>query len=295
MTTEVFQYDFATSATSSYDADGFLTVGVDNYGDAGSSPAELHHPFGFLSRPLDPQVDANGNPTLGCTLKVWDEGSRKHAMALADCTVTPNLAQCGKGDSMQYCASNAFIKCTGAGVNKGRIAIGTSDTNGSDMGILVSPVPTDGIQQFGAFGLCAFNTTGWHLKTQAGSRIDVGGIYGIQGPAASYGRYIRFTTAKCEILASTIDLGNKGAASRQPVALAQTLQLALTAIGSALAGIQEAVTALGAQPCVNGAALAIGPVSTAIGNAAAAVSAAQSAIAPAGGMPQFASATTLSA
>lgn len=290
----VFEHDFALSATSSYDGDGFLTVGIDQYGDTGADPLELHHPFGFIARPLDPSVDATGTPTNGCTMKVWTEGSRKHGMALGDPGVVPNLAQVGKGSSMQYSSAGSFVRLTGTGVNKGRIDIGTSDATGYDMGLMLDP--TAGFSQFSQYGQVKFDATGWHLNTKAGSSIDVGGVYGIPAPASQFSAYIRMTTANVQLLAPVVVLGVKRAVPRSPVALATPLAIVTAAIATAMQALQQAILALAASPSATGAPpSADGAVSAAVVELASAINSLTAASAPAPtGDPIFASATTVS-
>ena len=277
-----FEYDFAVAASSSYDADGYLSVGIDQYGNTGADPVELHHQFGFACRPLDPQVDSLGNVTNGCTMKVWTEGSRKHGMPLGDPSVVPNLALLGKGDSMQYSASGSFWKLTGQGVNKGRIAGSTSDTNGFDMGFVMDP--TSGHSLFGRYGQMSFGPTGWRLRTLAGPTITVGGVTGPGlGPA---GQFISMRAGTVRLLAPTVVLGGKGI--RSPVALATPLAAALATVSTALQSVATALTALGATPAANGVAPAAAcaqPLASAI----TAVQAAVAALAPAAaGQPTYA-------
>lgn len=113
MTPGQLKFDLGTAALSQYDADGFLGISVDHYGDnAGGPPAEGHTVFGFHSRPSDPDVDQNAQPTRGCTVLYFLEGQRWHAMPLGDPRHLP--PQLTKGGSVQYCAAaGAYAKFDG--------------------------------------------------------------------------------------------------------------------------------------------------------------------------------------
>ncbi len=99
--------DLAT--LSEYDANGFLGVQYDSFGDqpAGVEAVEALHPFGFISRPLDPDVDENGDPTHGCVaVTLWD-GDEVNVLLLSDARVQPRVPPLNKGSCAQYCGSAA--------------------------------------------------------------------------------------------------------------------------------------------------------------------------------------------
>jgi len=102
-------FDFGQAILSEYDEHGFIGLQIDHYGDnAGGQSAEAHFPYGFLSRPLDPDNDPQGQPS-GATALWWYEGDRIHAMPLCDPRVMPKLPQLGKGGSMQYGATGSHV------------------------------------------------------------------------------------------------------------------------------------------------------------------------------------------
>jgi hypothetical protein len=101
----MLEWDFGIATYSEYDADGFLGVQIDVYGEerSGCAPLEVHAPFGFGSRPLDP---AEGG--LGChALWAW-EGSHGHVWLAGDPRITAKLPKLTKGGSIQYCAAGAY-------------------------------------------------------------------------------------------------------------------------------------------------------------------------------------------
>jgi hypothetical protein len=101
----MLEWDFGVATYSEYDADGFLGVQIDVYGEerSGCTPLEVHAPFGFASRPLDP---AEGG--LGCqALWAW-EGSHGHVWLAGDPRITARLPRLTKGGSIHYCAAGAY-------------------------------------------------------------------------------------------------------------------------------------------------------------------------------------------
>ena len=106
----VFEFDLGLAMLSVYDADGFLGVQIDGIGEAqsGLQPYALHHTYGFASRPVDPDVDATGLPTAGCSVLFALEGGVGHSWLAGDPRITPKLPPLAKGGSIQYAATGAF-------------------------------------------------------------------------------------------------------------------------------------------------------------------------------------------
>jgi len=101
-------FDFAQSILSEYDEDGVLGVQLDHYGGEGHATSEVHSPFGFQARPLDPDKDASGEPGAGCAVLWWREGGQTHAMPLNDHRVRELLPKLRKGGSMMYSGSGSY-------------------------------------------------------------------------------------------------------------------------------------------------------------------------------------------
>lgn len=105
------KFDLGVAMLSEYDADGFIGIQVDLYGEqAASAPAfEGHHQYGFLSVPLDPEKDSTAQPTANaCSVLYGWEGSRGHVWLLGDPRVTTKLPKVVKGGSIQYGATGSF-------------------------------------------------------------------------------------------------------------------------------------------------------------------------------------------
>jgi hypothetical protein len=101
----MMEWDFGIATYSEYDADGFLGIQIDVYGEekSGCAPLEVHAPFGFASRPLDP-----GEGGVGChALWAW-EGSHGHVWLAGDPRITAKLPKLTKGGSIHYCARGGY-------------------------------------------------------------------------------------------------------------------------------------------------------------------------------------------
>lgn len=111
-----FEWDISIPTMSVYDADGYLGIQVEGFGDgAGVDHGEVHTPYGLISRPLDPTVDAQGRidpAKSGQALIVWD-GPRMHVIPTQDCRVIPKLPRVKKGGSMLYGATGSFMLIDG--------------------------------------------------------------------------------------------------------------------------------------------------------------------------------------
>ncbi|WP_394847407.1 hypothetical protein LZC95_08070 [Pendulispora brunnea] len=100
-------HDIGIAMLSVYDADGFLGLQVDGFGESqsGLQPYEVHGGTGgFYYRPDDPAVDSNGEPIPGqaCQVLFGTEGGRGHAWVLNDPRSLSVLPQLKKGSSIQF-------------------------------------------------------------------------------------------------------------------------------------------------------------------------------------------------
>jgi hypothetical protein len=102
---ETFAWDLGVAMYSEYDADGFLGIQMDVYGEeeSGCPALEVHGTFGFLARPRDPEPDGTGCHAL----YAW-EGDRGHVWLAGDPRVTAKLPRLKKGGSIHYCAAGAY-------------------------------------------------------------------------------------------------------------------------------------------------------------------------------------------
>jgi hypothetical protein len=107
----ILELDFGICADSGHDEDGHPEIGLDHYGPVGeaSGAKGAHvHPFGFDSRPLDPDATADSAPKTGCSALVINDGDRMNMMPLEDPRVVKKLPKQRKGGSRQYCADGNY-------------------------------------------------------------------------------------------------------------------------------------------------------------------------------------------
>jgi hypothetical protein len=108
-----FDFDLGVVRFSEYDGDGFLGIQMDAYGDddeTGAPTVELQYPFGFVSRPADPDVDPTTKLALGASVLMAADGNERHAWLASDPRTIPLLPQLQKGSSMQFGSDGSF--CT---------------------------------------------------------------------------------------------------------------------------------------------------------------------------------------
>lgn len=91
--------DLGQAILSTYDADGFLGIGIDvpGYEQSGTGVFDARFPYGTFSRPRDPDVSADQSSRLGAIVQFAFAGRDRHAWVLDDPRVTPKLPQAPKG------------------------------------------------------------------------------------------------------------------------------------------------------------------------------------------------------
>lgn len=122
--------DISIAALTKYE-DGTLLVQVALLGDGAScAPGEAYHPFGFIGRPKDPEVDPqNGTIINGGRAFYWFEGSTMHAWLGDDPRRTQKLPEVQKGGSMWYAdADGAFARYSADGTLEVRASAGKTIT-----------------------------------------------------------------------------------------------------------------------------------------------------------------------
>lgn len=100
-------FELGACVLTEFDADTFLTAQPDGLGaEARVHPYELHHPFGFASRPADAEM-ADGKVREGkaCNLLIGSIGNENHAWLGADPRYVSSFPPLKKGSAVQYCAS----------------------------------------------------------------------------------------------------------------------------------------------------------------------------------------------
>lgn len=112
--TEMFAgltFDLGIVPWTGHDVDGYPTAQHDGLGkDPGIGAYELHHPFGFISRPRDPDCDQDGKPLQGkaCHALIGKIGNDAHIWLASDPRYIPNIPQLKKGGAAMYSAPGSF-------------------------------------------------------------------------------------------------------------------------------------------------------------------------------------------
>lgn len=113
-----------------------LRFGVDRLGgkDAGGPPIESAHPFGFRSRPRDPDTDPAGEPTKGAGFLLVSLGGGDEAgFPTQDPRV--ELGDEGKGGAQLYCWTGSAVSSVTLSGNDGKVRVVAPETIvGSDAG-----------------------------------------------------------------------------------------------------------------------------------------------------------------
>lgn len=141
----MFDFDIGIGTSSAYDGNGFLGVQVQRYGGTASScpPIELMQPFGFGSRPLDPDVDSTGQPTLGCNVLYATEGDKLHAWLGPDPRLVAKQPQGAKGSSWMWSATGSLVMLDG---EKGTFQVYIPYSNGSKTATITYDLTTPGAE-----------------------------------------------------------------------------------------------------------------------------------------------------
>lgn len=254
-----------TATGSFYDADGYLGVSYDSDGSEGgglSSGAdatpiipsggtpqyETITPGGLLFRPLDPTVDANGNPNaaLSPLSLMLFEGGRGYSIPLTDPRTVVKLPPLGKGDCVLYGGGGvSCVRIVGSGKSVGRITTFTTTDgtpDGQSVYLKVWPDSFGMVAPWGNFILDANRCSLNHIAS--GARLDMGGIGGLPGPASQLSSYASISAAAISLKGTIVKLGVAGPLGYAPVfvmnAVAMTyftqLQTALGLLAATIGG-----------------------------------------------------------
>lgn len=201
---------------SEYKEDG-LHLQVDGYGEdnAGVEPAVYSHPAGFMSRPLDPELDPEGLPLplKSCQAIYYWEGGRCHVIPTADPRAVVNLPRLGKGDACMFSADGvAFVRInnTTHEITMMTSADGTKD--GPSIWLSLGP---DGLFIVTPWGRFEFSPNGFHVTHASGGRLDIGGI-GLPGPLEAVSSYATLQASVVKIAGAQTLLGANASGTYLP-------------------------------------------------------------------------------
>jgi hypothetical protein len=224
-----FEFDIGTTTQTEVDENNHISSQVDHYGEENSGvPAlESHHPYGFMGRHADPDVDADGVPVLGAqNLHAW-EGNTGHTWPQEDPRVQEKLPALKAGETCSYGPLGQFIKFG----SDGSISMMTTD-DGTPEGraIVLSLSPTNGLWFNSPWVDIKAGPLGYHVKHSSGARLDLGAI-AAPAPLDALGSYANLTAAMVGLQGSAVSTGTTGGLTNElAVATLVTLLGGLAAI-----------------------------------------------------------------
>lgn len=255
-----FEWDIGIATKTTIDADGFMTVQVDRFGgtDQGGSPMEVHFPLGMVAYPLDPDVDASGQPTNGCSFLFATEGDKLHAFPLSDPRVVALLPIGQPGETYFYGSKGQFIRFHA----DASISIYTTDDgtpNGRTISLMLSP--QEGLVYTSPWFSAKMGPDGGHLRHSGGARLDMGSIGGMPAPLDQLGSYLKIQAAMVSIKGSAVSIGTDGGAAN--LAASTAISTFLTALVAAIATITTASPGASAMATITPL---LGPLTLALQN-----------------------------
>lgn len=231
------ELDIVEVTSTSLDGDGFIGAQPDWMGDstASGSEAQVHHPLGFIAMPLDPTKDKVA-PTA---LRMY-EGGTPHLLFLIDPRQMAALPNWKPGDSAQYSPSGKgnYFRAK----YDGTCSIRVLDSSGRDVFYTVNTSGANGLgfTESAPWGSRLFNETGWHLQTQWGACVDVGG-YSDGGPLSQLGMKSSFKVRadSVSLAGASVKLGS--GEGHTPVAMAQPVLALLSDFVTALQALSKSL------------------------------------------------------
>lgn len=172
-----------------------------------SDNVEMWGPLGFLSRPSNP---APGKAAAEAV--VIRRGDRDVCIAARDQRSQQLAGNLNPGETVMY-AGGATGASQGRVLIKadGSVTLFTTDSNtatGNPVALRISP--TGGLEFTSQWGSMVFDQTGFHVRTQAGPRLDMGGISLPGVPAAvtgAFAGYAKLTAPTVAIEGANVVLG----------------------------------------------------------------------------------------
>lgn len=260
--TNALTWDIYIAQASSYDADGYLVIQPDTPGQKGSGSHEYAGGLGVRARPLDPDVDKDGNITQGCVLLVAWEGGQAFTIPLADTRTVPGLPELKKGESCLHGHAANFFRCHEDGSLS---AYSTEDGTATGRSVSYKQGPA-GYEWAAPWGRQRLDPTGWHLQTRSGGcSIDMGGIGGMPSPLNNLGGYYRLQAPSVAVKTTLMTVGPT-ATPVDSVAKATPTLIALGALNAVLTAMEAPgafIAPPGGGPCEAGPGL-LAALSTAI-------------------------------
>lgn len=239
-------WDIVEVTTSSVDENGYPEAQADWIGDSTASGATaiVHHPLGVISVPLSATTDTAGNNTTvqaATALKSY-EGGRVHMIYLMDPRVMGGFPNWQPGDGALYSPSGKgnYFRAK----YDGSCSIRALDVNGQDIFYTVNTSGAPGVGfgfvESAPWGTRTFDASGFHVKTQWGACLDLGG-YDDGGPLSQLGMTTtaNVRAASISLEGASVKLGS--GTGHTPVALVNPLLSVLGDVVTALKAVSQTI------------------------------------------------------
>ena len=227
---------------------------------------EVQHPYGLISRPRDPDVDANGKNPVGCTVLYGWEGDRGHAWFMSDPRVARRLPlNVEPGGTMLFSHRDdgqlSILRLRGT---DGGFSVFVPGKNGTKQGSYISIDSEDEIDLSSPWSRAQVGKNGLILSHISGASISMGSIGGLPSPLDALTSFVDIAAAAVSISASVVNIGTDGGAASQTAIEALILFLnAFVAKVATITTVTPGATAM-ADPAfvtlLEGLQLALAPI-----------------------------------
>jgi hypothetical protein len=154
---------------------------------------------GFVSIPANPTP---GQPS--CQVVVVKGGDRDMAIGARDTRAANIYGNAKAGETFTFATTGqAKLMCK----QDGSVIMHTTYTNAAGGNSVFFRVKPTAFEFVAPWGKMVFDATGFHVLTQAGTRLDMGGIYGVPAPLSVIASYFTVTAATTKIDSSLVMLG----------------------------------------------------------------------------------------
>jgi hypothetical protein len=259
------RWEIGMARSSFYDSDGFLGIQYDGESMSGEDalvdPYEAHAIAGVYSRPMDPGLDANGNPDpkQAAQVLVGIEASGKgHIWPMEDPRVIALLPLLNKGERLFYGDFGQFIRAH----DDGAWSFYTTDQGGNPAGQKVAMrLAPDGWSVDAPWGRMTFDGNGFFVSVAGGPTFDMSAM-SLPAPLDQISSSITMQAKSITLNAAPVDAG-PDAGTSQPLVGVTALQQILAALVGAIQAISTTLATGGtssAGPVVLPGAAAVAPL-----------------------------------
>lgn len=252
-------FDLSCSMFTEYTKDGFINVQVDADGSGATAkdeptvpPFEVHHPYGLISRPRDPALDANGKNPVGCTVLYGWEGDRGHAWFMSDPRVAAKLPNTIEQGGLMLFAhrDDGLLSIQRLRGTDGAFILHVPSKNGNGRGSQLQIDNDDGFDLSNPWGRAQLGPKGFSVTLTCGASFRMGPIGGFPDPvgpimeAANIASRATIKAGAVSLSGGLVSIGTDGGVANE-TGLASLLAT-MTAVVTALTEISATPAAIGA-------------------------------------------------